>query len=94
MAEYLHTENCVSWIRPTGPGWSAAVLCAANFLFAFSILPESLKPDFSRAAKRPRLIQWSHTLAQPKIGLLVLIFFLATFAFSCFESTLPLLVSD
>ena len=35
-----------------------------------------------------------HTLAQPKIGLLILIFFLATFAFSCFESTLPLLVSD
>jgi MFS family permease len=33
-------------------------------------------------------------LAQPKIGLLILIFFLATFAFSCFESTLPLLVSD
>jgi DHA1 family tetracycline resistance protein-like MFS transporter len=38
--------------------------------------------------------QWGHTLAQPKIGLLILIFFLATFAFSCFESTLPLLVSD
>ena len=33
-------------------------------------------------------------MSQPKIGLLILIFFLATFAFSCFESTLPLLVSD
>jgi MFS family permease len=40
------------------------------------------------------LNQWGHTLAQPNIGLLILIFFLATFAFSCFESTLPLLVSD
>ena len=38
--------------------------------------------------------QWGHTLSQPKIGLLILIFFLATFAFSCFESTLPLLVND
>ena len=78
----------------TGPGWTAAILCAANFFLAYCILAESLKPDSSQATRRPRLNQWSHTLAQPKIGLLILIFFLATFAFSCFESTLPLLVSD
>src|SRR5208283_1733062 len=51
-------------------------------------------PSSGHASNRPRLKQWGHTLAQPKIGLLILIFFLATFAFSCFESTLPLLVSD
>jgi len=78
----------------TGPGWTAAVLCAANFTLAFSILAESLKPDSGHASNRPRLKQWGHTLAQPKIGSLILIFSLATFAFSCFESTLPLLVSD
>ena len=78
----------------TGPGWTAAALCAANFFLAFFILAESLKPDSSQAARRPHFAQWGHTLAQPKIGLLILIFFLATFAFSCFESTLPLLVSD
>jgi MFS family permease len=78
----------------TAPGWTAAALCALNFILAFIILAESLKPDFIQAAKRPRFAQWGHTLAQPKIGLLILIFFLATFAFSCFESTLPLLVSD
>ncbi len=78
----------------TGPGWAAATLCALNFVLAFFILVESWKPDSSQAAKRPRFAQWGHTLAQPKIGLLILIFFLATFAFSCFESTLPLLVSD
>jgi MFS family permease len=78
----------------TGPGWTAAALCAANFSLAFCILVESLKPDSSQAARRPHFAQWGHTLAQPKIGLLILIFFLATFAFSCFESTLPLLVSD
>jgi hypothetical protein len=33
-------------------------------------------------------------LSQPKIGLLVVVFFLATFCFSCFEVTLPLLVTD
>ncbi|HTY89536.1 MAG TPA: MFS transporter [Candidatus Acidoferrum sp.] len=78
----------------TGPGWTAAALCAANFILAFCILAESLKPDSGQAAQRPHLDQWGHTLAQPKIGLLIVIFFLATFAFSCFESTLPLLVSD
>jgi MFS transporter, DHA1 family, tetracycline resistance protein len=78
----------------TGPGWTAAALCAANFILAFSILAESLKPDSGRASNRPRLTQWGHTLARPKTGSLILIFFLATFAFSCFESTLPLLVSD
>ena len=78
----------------TAPGWAAAALCALNFFLAYFILAESLKPDSTQAASRPHLDQWRHTLAQPKIGLLVLIFFLATFAFSCFESTLPLLVSD
>jgi MFS family permease len=78
----------------TAPGWTAAALCALNFLLAFVILAESLKPDSGHANQRPRFAQWMHTLAQPKIGLLILIFFLATFAFSCFESTLPLLVSD
>jgi MFS family permease len=78
----------------TGPGWTAAALCAANFLLAFFILAESLKPGSGQATRRPHFAQWGHTLAQPNIGLLILIFFLATFAFSCFESTLPLLVSD
>jgi len=78
----------------TAPGWAAAALCAANFALAFAILAESLRPDSGHANHRPRFAQWAHTLAQPKIGLLILIFFLATFAFSCFESTLPLLVND
>jgi MFS family permease len=78
----------------TGPGWLAAALCAANFILAFAILAESLRPSSGHANTRPHLDQWAHTLSQPKIGALVLIFFLATFAFSCFESTLPLLVND
>ena len=76
------------------PGWTAAALCTANFILAYFILAESWKPDSAPVNHRPRFAQWGHTLSQPKIGLLILIFFLATFAFSCFESTLPLLVSD
>jgi MFS transporter, DHA1 family, tetracycline resistance protein len=76
----------------TGPGWVAAALCAANFLLAWFILTESHRPDSAQAAPRPHLDQWAHTLRQPKVGLLVIVFFLSTFCFSCFESTLPLLV--
>jgi MFS transporter, DHA1 family, tetracycline resistance protein len=78
----------------TAPGWAAAALCALNFFLTYFILVESWKPDSTPVARRPRFAQWGHTLSQPKIGLLILIFFLGTFAFSCFESTLPLLVSD
>ena len=78
----------------TGPGWMAAGLCAANFLLALCILPESRQPSSEPIAARPRLTQWSHTFAQPKVGLLVAVFFFSTFCFSCFESTLALLVCD
>jgi len=81
-------------IGGAGPGAIAAGLCAANFLLAFSILSESRQPGSEHAPERPHLEQWRHTLSLPRIGLLVVVFFLATFCFSCFESTLPLLVSD
>ena len=81
-------------IGGVGPGACAAVLCALNFIFAFFALPESRKPSSDHVPPRPHLDQWRHTLTQPKIGLLVAVFFLATFCFSCFESTLALVVSD
>lgn len=81
-------------IGGAGPGAIAAGLCAANFLLALFVLTESHKPTSEHATERPHVAQWIHTLSQPKIGLLVIVFFLATFCFSCFESTLPLLVSD
>ncbi|HMP84695.1 MAG TPA: MFS transporter, partial [Verrucomicrobiota bacterium] len=77
----------------SGPGWAAAALCAANFLLALCILAESRKPSSEPTASRPRLTQWTHTLREPKVGLLVIVFFFATFCFSCFESTLALLVA-
>jgi len=82
-----------SW-GSSGPGWVAAALCAANFLLAFTVLRESWKATSAQATERPHLAQWKHTLQQPRVGLLVIVFFLATFCFSCFETTLPLLVSD
>lgn len=84
----------LKYLSNSGPGWVAAGLCAANFLLALFILRESRQPTSEHVAPRPRLNQWTHTLGKPRIGLLVGVFFLATFCFSCFESTLPLLVSD
>jgi MFS family permease len=75
-----------------GPGCVAASLCAANFFLALAVLPESRRPGSLPAGDRPRLSQWAHVLRRPNIGLLVTIFFLATFCFTCFETTLGLLV--
>ncbi len=76
----------------SGPGWVAAAFCAANFILGWFILGESRKPGLAPAVARPKFGQWGHTLQQPKLGLLVSIFFLATFCFTCFESTFPLML--
>jgi MFS family permease len=67
-----------------GPGWVAAAFCASNFVLGWFILGESRQPSSAKVTPRPKLNQWGHTLAQPKLGLLVGIF-------TCFESTFPLL---
>ncbi|MDQ6630727.1 MAG: MFS transporter [Verrucomicrobiota bacterium] len=77
-----------------GPGWVASIFCAGNFLLGCIILKESRKPNSEHAPQRPRWEQWIHTLRHPKLGFLIGIFFLATYCFTCFESTLPLLVSS
>lgn len=76
-----------------GPGYLAAALCVINFILAFAILSESWTPSAQHVARRPQLDQWLHTLAHPQIGLLVMVFFLATFCFASFETTLGLLIS-
>jgi MFS family permease len=75
-----------------GAGWVAASFCAANFILGWLILGESKKPGSEHAPSRPKFTQWSHTFSQPKLGLLIGVFFLATFCFTCFESTFALLL--
>ena len=76
----------------TAPGWIAAAFCAANFLFTFARLPESWQPGALTAA-RPRFEHFQETMRRPGIAILVLVFFLATFCFASFETTIGLLVS-
>ena len=82
----------MQYLGMSGPGWVAAALCAANFIGAYFLLPESLKPNSEHAKPRPRFMQWIHTLGHPRIGLLIGVFFLSTFCFTTFEVTLGLLV--
>jgi len=80
------------WGMP-GPGWVAAAICAANVLFAIFVLQESRRPDSESAVKRARINQWAHTFAQPTVGLLIILYFLAIFCFGAFETTFGLLVT-
>jgi DHA1 family tetracycline resistance protein-like MFS transporter len=77
-----------------GPGWTAAGFCAANFLLGCVVLAESWKPTSSHAAGRPSVSQWMQILSRPTVGLVIGIYFLATFCFACFESTFSLLVKE
>ena len=78
---------------PSGPGWVASAICAINWVMTFVRLPESWKPGTSiNTHRRAQWNQWEKTLRRPVVGFLILIFFLGTIGFTCFESTLGLLI--
>jgi len=77
-----------------GPGWVACAICTANFLLALAILAESRNPGGTPAIGRPKLAQWAHAMRMPKVGFLIGVYFIGTFCFACFESTLPLLLGS
>ncbi|HMJ88271.1 MAG TPA: MFS transporter [Candidatus Acidoferrum sp.] len=89
---YIGSKS-LSWIGHSGPGWVAAALCLVNLVLAFFILRESWTPSADHVPNRPGWQQWKTVLSRPTVGLLVTIFFLATFCFTCFELTLGLLIS-
>ena len=80
-----------SWFGATGPGWAAASICGLNLILAYFILGESRKPESDPAPPAPRLNQMTRVLKRPQLGYLVGVFFLATFCFTCFESTFAVL---
>ncbi|MDA0578254.1 MAG: MFS transporter [Verrucomicrobia bacterium] len=76
-----------------GPGWVAAAICALNFVMASIILKESWTPNAEPVKARAHWDQWQHTFKNRTIALLVVLFFLATLCFACFETTLGLVIT-
>ncbi len=77
------------------PAFFASGLALANFLAALLLVPESLKPGV--ASTRPeRGLNWSRlrlALAQPKLRIYLVLFFLSTFAFANLEGTFALMTA-
>lgn len=73
------------------PGFAAALFSLAALLVAFARLPETLRPGSPGGHRR--WLDWGglrRALRMPAVGVLILTFFLATFAFGGLESTLAL----
>jgi len=79
----------------TMPSFTAAVLTALNLGLAFVVLPEPRRhAERAAAMTESRLRRLYEAITSPDIGSLVLAFFLASFAFSAFESQFIFLTSD
>jgi MFS family permease len=83
------------WLSPEykcGPGFAAALLSLMAFVLGAAVMPETLRAG---ATGKPR--QWFNwdgfrlAMNTPRVGLVILIFFVSVFAFAFFESTLALL---
>ncbi len=75
------------------PGFVAAGICFADFVLTYFLLPESLKEAGASPATH-RTVSWSRmaeAFQRPVIGLLLILFFLATFALANMEATFALL---
>ena len=86
------------WVLPNHPefaGFFAAALSAIALVVGLAKMPETLTPGESTYRRGwIDLAGMRSTLATPTIGLLILVFFLATFGFAKFEATLALLTKD
>lgn len=78
------------------PGLVTAGMSLVNFALAFFLLPEPVRQPEAHpgTARRPGLRGALEALSLPGLGLLLAILFMARFAFSTFEWTLPLLLKN
>jgi predicted MFS family arabinose efflux permease len=78
------------------PGFFASALAGCNLIFAYFKLPESLKPEIRKLARHRglNLKAFLAALKHPQIGLLLVLVFVVSFAFSNMEATFGLLNQD
>lgn len=86
-------------LGPSFPGFFAAGLSASALLLALWTLPETWTPQRRAAARSTRrgwfaLADLRRALSRPEVGAILLLFFLATFAFSNVEATFALLLQE
>ena len=72
------------------PAFFASALALANFVAAWFLLPETLKPEHRAIERVGRIDALRGAIARPHLPLLLLIGFLVVAAFSAFESTFAL----
>jgi MFS family permease len=78
--------------RAGAPGFMAAAISLVAFVLAVRLLPETLRT--TTTGLRRNWLDWrsmQEVLRTPSIGILIITFFLATFAFGGLESTLAVL---
>jgi DHA1 family tetracycline resistance protein-like MFS transporter len=72
------------------PGFFASALSLANFIAAWFLLPETLRPEHRAIERVGRMDALRAALTRPHLPLLLLIGFLVVAAFSGFENTFAL----
>jgi DHA1 family tetracycline resistance protein-like MFS transporter len=70
--------------------WTASALCLANFGAAWLLLPESRTTGAGARAASSRFELLTRAFARPRLLLLLVLYFLISFAFSGFEATFAL----
>ncbi len=76
------------------PAIVAMALAAVNWAWAYRSLPESWKPGAAPAGRAFSMRAVARTMANPRMAALLLIIFVATFAFAALETTLTLYLED
>ncbi|KAB2879875.1 MFS transporter [bacterium] len=79
------------------PGYIAAGLCLLNFISAYFLLPESLHADLRTTQSDKALIDVKalhRALQTPQLGLIILLLFIATVAFSNIYASFPLFIME
>lgn len=80
--------------QPWGVGALASLLSLVALLIAIFVFKETRRPGARSAKEFPTMSRTATVLAMPQVGILVLIYFLAIFAFANFEATLARLTES
>lgn len=86
-----------SWLVRYGFHWpavAAGTLAAINWVWAWKALPESRKPNAAPTERRSPLTAIAHAIRSPRIGGLISLVFVATFAFAALETTFTLYLQN